>query len=461
MQRVRDGGGRWAGWGRRIATRFPQATRYAPVWAGVLPALLAVAEVVFQGGSTTQPALGETVSAPAGDPHGHLGAPSSAASTGGPVPTAAGGTVPGPGDAPADGAPPAGAADGPLYVMIFALLALAGTLPLPLLWAQPLVAAVLVSGASVLSIAAFHTLTVAGMVAQLITAYRCGRHARPVPALLVAVPFPLIAMVLELVGQVGDRLRVLTLLLACLAPVAALAGIARRAHGKALAETAAQQVVADSLLEHTARGERARIARELHDVVAHHISMVAVQAETARLAVPGMPAAGAERLLAIGDTARAALTEMRRLLGVLREDAEAEATWRPQPGLRLHELNELLDEAREASGSSTRLILRGVPAELDPGVELAAYRIIQEALTNARRHASGAAVDVELHYTDDALRLAVRDNGPGPAGEETTGHGLSGMRERAAAVGGELRTGPAPGGGFLVEVRLPGRDESA
>ncbi|WP_223167017.1 sensor histidine kinase [Nonomuraea sp. SYSU D8015] len=450
MQRVGDGGGWW----RRGAASFPQAARYAPLAAGLLLALVAVAESVLQGASATQPFLGESVSAPAGDPAGQAEGPPGTAATHGPGSAAATG---GPMPLPTDGPVP-GATDGPFYAMVFPLLALATTLPLPLLWAQPLVAAVLVSAAGVLSIAAFHTLTAAGVAAQLIASYRCGRHGSPIPAVLMTVPFPVVAAVLESAGWPDGKLRLLTVLPACLAPAAALAGIARRARGKALADTAARQVVADSLLEHVARGERARIARELHDVVAHHISMVAVQAETARLAVPGMPAAGAERLLAIGDTARAALTEMRRLLGVLREDAEAEATWRPQPGLRLHELNELLDESREASGSSTRLILRGAPVELDPGVELAAYRIIQEALTNARRHAPGAAVDVELHYTDDALRLAVRDNGPGPAAEETAGHGLSGMRERAAAVGGELRTGPAPGGGFLVEARLPGKD---
>src|SRR5262249_51217649 len=164
------------------------------------------------------------------------------------------------------------------------------------------------------------------------------------------------------------------------------------------------------LMEHTARGERARIARELHDVVAHHISMVAVQAENARLTTPGMPAAGAQRLSAIGDTARAALTEMRRLLGVLREDTREEPPARqPQPGVR--HLADLLAEARDASGAGTRLILRGPPVPLDPGVELAAYRIVQEALTNSRRHAPGAAVDVELHYTGDCLRLLIRDNG--------------------------------------------------
>jgi signal transduction histidine kinase len=209
------------------------------------------------------------------------------------------------------------------------------------------------------------------------------------------------------------------------------------------------------MLEHTARGERARIARELHDVVAHHISMISVQAETARLTTPGMPPAGAQRLSAIGDTARAALTEMRRLLGVLREDARTEPAQRaPQPGLA--QLNDLLDEARDASGAGTRLILRGPPAALDPGVELAAYRIVQEALTNARRHAPGAAVDVELHFTGTALRLLIRDNGPGPSTMDgVAGHGLLGMRERAAAVGGELRVGAGIGGGFVVEATLP------
>ncbi len=174
-----------------------------------------------------------------------------------------------------------------------------------------------------------------------------------------------------------------------------------------------------------------------------------------------MPPTGAQRLSAIGDTARAALTEMRRLLGVLREDTwAAVADRQPQPGLR--QLNELLNEARDASGSGIRLIVRGPMAALDPGVELAAYRIIQEALTNARRHAEGAAVDVELHYTAEALRLRVRDNGPGPPPATSPGgHGLLGMRERAAAVGGELRTGAASGGGFVVEAVLPVAAEAA
>ena len=336
------------------------------------------------------------------------------------------------------------------------LLALSTTLPLAFL--RPAGAAVAVSAACVLSLALFHTLTVAGLAAQLIVSYRLGRERAPgngtqLQATGLAVPFLLLALAGP--RPAGSEAGVLTVLLASLAPAAAWAGIARRARGEALLQSAARQVIAGSLVEHTARGQRARIARELHDVVAHHVSMVALQAETARLATPGMPAAGAQRLAAIGDTARTALTEMRRLLGVLREDAQADAAERrPQPGLR--QLNELLDESREASGTGTRLILRGAQVPLDPGVELAAYRIVQEALTNARRHAPGAAVDVELRYEDDALRVRVRDNGPGPPPEAPAGgHGLPGMRERAAAVGGRLRTGPAAGGGFLVEATLP------
>jgi len=122
----------------------------------------------------------------------------------------------------------------------------------------------------------------------------------------------------------------------------------------------------------------------------------------------------------------------------------------------------LVDEARESSGAACRLIISGPPVTVDPGVGLAAYRIVQEALTNARRHAPGAAVDVEVPYGDGELRLVIRDNGPGPSRPVTAGgHGLLGMRERAAAVGGELRAGAATVGGFLIDARLPGTREPA
>ncbi len=334
--------------------------------------------------------------------------------------------------------------------MVLVLLALATTVPLVLL--RPAAAAIAIAAASVLSLVPFHSLTVAGALAQVVAAYRLAPDDPRLLAALVFLPFLVLAFAEP--GHGEDR--ILTLLLASLTPAAAWAGAATKSRSVARAHTAAREAIAGTSFEHAVRGERARIARDLHDVVAHHISMVAVQAETARLTTPGMPAAGAQRLSAIGDTARAALLEMRRLLGVLREDAEAPAaaTRRPQPGLM--QLNELLDAAREASGSGTRFIVHGVPVALDPGVELAAYRIAQEALTNARRHAPGAAVDVELRFADAALCLRIRDNGPGPPTSIPAGaHGLLGMRERAAAAGGRLRFGAAAGGGFVVEAILP------
>jgi signal transduction histidine kinase len=337
------------------------------------------------------------------------------------------------------------------FAVVACVLAIATTLPLAL--PGPAASTLVLVVASVLSLAALRTLTVGGLCALPVAFYRFGRSGAPLAAQGLAAPFLVLALIPH---PAGSEVRVLTILLAALVPAAAWAGIAQRARSQAQESTATGQVIARTMLEHTARGERARIARELHDVVAHHISMIAVQAETARLATPGMPSVGAQRLLAMGDNARAALTEMRRLLGVLREDSQADAEdLHPQPGLQ--QLNELLDHARDTSGAVTRLIVSGPVAPLDPGAELVAYRIIQEALTNARRHAPGAAVDVELQYTDGGLRLRVRDNGPGPPADmRMGGHGLLGMRERAAAAGGELRVGSAAGG-FVIEATLPAK----
>jgi len=367
------------------------------------------------------------------------------------------------------------------WSLLYCVLGLATTLPLAFL--RPVQAAVVLTVATLLSLGLFSFLTLGGATAELIAVYRAGREGwrgggagrdgrragggrgagsgdgARYAALGLTVPFLVLALLVGVTsrGTTPDT-RVLTIMLAALVPAAAWAGVAQQSRAQALLHTAATQVIAGELVEHTARGERARIARELHDVVAHHISMIAIQAETARLTTPGMPAAGAQRLSEIGDTARAGLTEMRRLLGVLREDAQAGAERHPQPGLE--QLAGLVDEARESSGAACRLIISGPPVAVDPGVGLAAYRIVQEALTNARRHAPGAAVDVELRYGGDQLRLVIRDNGPGPGPEAPGGHGLPGMRERAAAVGGELRAGAATVGGFLVEARLPGTGEA-
>jgi signal transduction histidine kinase len=385
-----------------------------------------------------------------------------------------------------------------LYAVALSVLALLSTVPLLLL--RPVGAAVVTALANVLVLAVFPAPTVAGALGAVFAAGRLGADGelrsvagRPVgPAgaqyLAVGLALPFLVLALARHGNLA------CVLLAAGVPMAAGAGTALRAGRTARTYSEAGEALADTLVAHTARGERARIARELHDVVAHHISMIAVQAETGRLTTPGLPDAGARRFLEIGDTARAGLTEMRRLLGVLREDA-ADAqplgvgdagtgtrapgsrghgvSRQPQPGLA--QLAELIDAARDASVAGTRLIISGPVGPLDPGVELAAYRIVQEALTNARRHARGAAVDVELRYGAGTLRLRVRDNGPGPVGGVVAGfaarpddpgggvtappwdggHGLHGMRERAFSVGGALYAGAAPGGGFLVEAVLP------
>jgi len=340
------------------------------------------------------------------------------------------------------------------------LLSLAATAPVAIARTHVLAAAATATAATALAVTTGHRLTAAGLVALLVLLYRLGLRRPPWMSAPVVLPFVGYALV---AGELG------AVMLLGMAVAAVGLGSARRARGEAAERDASRQAIADTLVEHAARGERARIARELHDVVAHHISMIAVQAETARLTTPGMPVEGAKRLVAIGDTAREALSEMRRLLGVLREDAGTETTRRPQPGIA--QLLDLVDEVRGSTRASARLIVRGPVAPLDPGVELTAYRIVQESLTNARRHAPGAAVDVELHYTDEALHLRVRDNGPGPSedgqpagqaaggraagGRPTGGLGLVGMRERTAVVGGQIQTGPAPAGGFLVEAVLP------
>ncbi|HEX3962018.1 MAG TPA: sensor histidine kinase [Trebonia sp.] len=360
------------------------------------------------------------------------------------------------------------------------LLALATTVPLAAL--RPLPAAVCAAAASIVTLTWFQLTTVAGVIAVLLAAYRLGATpaAPNAPALNAPAPrrwlqgrYVAVALgVPFLVIALASR-DPWAMLLASGVPIAAGAGIAVRAGRSQTGEDEARTVLTHTLTEHLARGERARIVRELHDVVAHHISMIAVRAETARLTTPGMPPAGAERLLEIGDAARAGLTDMRRLLGVLREDVSADEVGerQPQPGLK--QVTALVDEGREAAAGAVRMIVSGAVTALDPGVELIAYRIVQEALTNARRHAPGAAVDVELRYEEDLLRLRIRDNGPGPDGNyprshsirfsaaspfsrpDTGGHGLLGMRERAATVGGTVHTGAAPGGGFLVEAVLP------
>jgi signal transduction histidine kinase len=294
------------------------------------------------------------------------------------------------------------------------------------------------------------TLTIAALLGLVIALYlfaaRYGRRWSVLPAL------PFVANAIEpFDGRTSAGLSGVLLLMVVVAALAL--GDSRRQRGEALAERdETRQAMADTLQDQAAMGERARIARELHDVVAHHVSAIAVQAETARLTTEGLPEEGRAHFEAIGQTARDALTEMRRLLGVLREDASAEAARAPQPSL--DHLNELVETAR-AAGNPVTLTLEGAAATPAPGVDLCAYRILQEALTNVRRHAPGAPVEVGVEYSPETLRLSVRDHGPGAPSPDLDGHGLLGMRERAIMVGGTFTAGPADGGGFAVEAVLP------
>jgi signal transduction histidine kinase len=210
------------------------------------------------------------------------------------------------------------------------------------------------------------------------------------------------------------------------------------------AETDARAAVAD---------ERTRIARELHDVVGHSVTVMMVQAGAARMLVESDPAGARERLLAVEESGREALAEMRRLLEVLRDDEEP-GSLGPQPGVE--DLDRLVADAR-AAGLRVELAVEGEPVALPPGEALAAYRIVQEALTNARKHAGGGRVDVRVRYTPGTLELAVENEGDEPVadGWDAGGHGVIGMRERVGLYGGELDVGPRPDGGFAVRARLP------
>ena len=227
----------------------------------------------------------------------------------------------------------------------------------------------------------------------------------------------------------------------------------RRGYYAALEDKAARlEAERNAQAKVAAAAERARIARELHDVVAHHVSVMVVQADGAGYALRTDPDRAEAALQAIAGTGRHALSEMRRLLGVLRSAGE-QATLAPVPGLG--ELRELLDQAR-AAGLEVTYTLTGTPRELPEGAELAAYRVVQESLTNTRKHAGLAATAaVTLRYEPDGLTVEVTDDGLGVGSEDTAGHGLAGMRERIAMYGGTVTAGPLPGGGYGVTARLP------
>jgi signal transduction histidine kinase len=197
--------------------------------------------------------------------------------------------------------------------------------------------------------------------------------------------------------------------------------------------------------------ERARIARELHDVVAHAVSVMVLQVGAVRHRMPETEKENREALTNVEQAGRSALVEMRRLLGAMRRDDE-QAELVPHPGVA--DLDRLVNDVR-AAGLAVTLQIHGEPVELAPALELSAYRVVQEALTNILKHAHARRADVEVHYGAGDLRVEVRDDGRGPAGGDGLGHGLVGIAERVKIYGGDMATGSAPGGGFRVCARFP------
>ena len=231
----------------------------------------------------------------------------------------------------------------------------------------------------------------------------------------------------------------------------------RQAAAQAIADRAAQlERAREDLARYAVTQERLRIARELHDIVAHSMSVIAVQAGSGRLAAREDPAAAERALTVIERTTRGALAEMRQLLSVLRQHDDSRESLSPTPGL--DDLHELVAQV-VAAGVNVDVRVEGQPRELPPGVDLSAYRIVQEALTNVVKHAGPTQAAVVVHYGDREIGVEVVDSGPsdgGPAqGERDGGQGMVGMRERVAMYGGQLDAGPLPGRGYRVAVTLP------
>jgi signal transduction histidine kinase len=237
--------------------------------------------------------------------------------------------------------------------------------------------------------------------------------------------------------------------------IAWAAGFALRMRGEQAEAAEIRAAQAEREREAAARiavaEERARIARELHDIVAHAVSVMVLQIGAVRHKLPAALEEDKDALRGVEQAGRSALTEMRRLLGAMRHDGE-DLELTPQPGL--DGLDSLLEEVGRA-GLPVRLHLDGDRFPLPRAIDLSAYRIIQEGLTNALRHAHASHADVTVHYSSNELQIEIRDDGRGTSTSDGLGHGLVGMRERVKIYGGEMTTSTASGGGFVVNTRLP------
>jgi signal transduction histidine kinase len=295
-----------------------------------------------------------------------------------------------------------------------------------------------------------HLLFFGGFLPLLAVAYTLAAHART-PRALALLALPLAALVaIEL--EVPEFRSIGEILFDWLWLGATIAiGLVVRAGSFRAERSESRAVLLERERETVLREERARIARELHDVIAHSVSVIVVQAGAAGPLVEEDPEQARLALQSIRSTASDALGEMRRLLGILRA-ADDELSLTPQPSVA--ELEPLLAQAR-AAGLDVELLVEGKPRLLAPGIDLAAYRIVQEALTNTRKHARATRATVALRYAPSMLEIHVRDDGSASPVTTEAGHGLVGMRERVGLYHGALEVGGCDGGGFQVRAVLP------
>jgi signal transduction histidine kinase len=330
-------------------------------------------------------------------------------------------------------------------------------LTVPLAWRRraPLAAASVIAAAIVADdLAAGWNGAVLSFDCAIIAAYSAGAHARQRHA-VAALGVLLSANIVDALGAPGNRAGNLALGIVVFSVVPWLVGQALRRERERTAtvlELAAQlEAEREARARDAVAAERGRIARELHDIVAHAMSVIAVQADAASRLLRHDPARAEEPLATVQATARSALAEMRQLVGLLRDD-EPEAPLEPQPGVA--DLDRLVEDARQ-SGVPVELEIRGRPVALPSTLDLATYRIVQEALTNVRKHAGAAEARVSIQYEPGGVDIEIRDNGGGSTSSRNGGHGLIGIRERVGLLGGRVDAGQQAGGGFVLHAWLP------
>jgi signal transduction histidine kinase len=318
---------------------------------------------------------------------------------------------------------------------------------------RPLAAAALIGGALAVQTLVGDAEVAGGFIALLVVTYSVGSYSDLRGALLGGLFIFAAVFIYPLVNDINFADEVGNL--AIFFGVWTLGRAVRARQQRAVDaehELAAMEAARDEQMRSIVSEERRRIARELHDIVAHGVSVMILQAGAARQIVHREPEQVPELLIGVETTGRQALDEMHHLLAVLRRDGLDDGA---SPPLRLSQLDGVIEDVR-ASGIAVDYRIVGEPRPLSPGLEASAYRIVQEALTNVLKHAGAGHVDVVVDYQSDAIHLSIDDDGSGASGDmPPRGHGIVGMRERAKLFGGSVTAGPDESGGWVVQARLP------